>query len=1111
LRLFPATASAAAVAGAAIGLNPAMQTVITHADTATPWTRWGLAQNPAQVIDPKTRLPYVPTPADWVAALNKVPVLLNRSGLTLQQLEQLLEVVWVTQSGVTLQLGSTTIAGEQLASADTDLMTFTGLTGDVLDRANRFLRLWKATGLYMWELDWALDQAAGGALDDVFLAFLAGAMDVAKTLNLPFQEALTFWGTIETRDVTSHLGAEDGVIPSTYSEVFANPAILASWGALFGNPSSLSGAQIVYPASANPNATQLQPLNGISAALGLSADDISAILEASGAANELTLSTLTILLRYARLARALSLDVQDLILWISLAGASPFGGTPDDTTEFLRRLAVLRRTSLAVCDLDYLLRGQSEAESAIAFTGTQSTAVLQTIRDSIAKAVAANGLSLISVSNTAPIAIGTSRPHGLATGDRVLISGVSGNTAANGIFTVTVTGPAAFTLDGSAGNAAWTGGGTVTADLDATVRVVVIAALVTAAGVTADVVTPVLDKTGVLPLDAATIAALLAQSTVDPAQFPALVATATQVAKAGALFTALAPSPAAFAFAVANAATFGWLDPRALPLTPVAASPYVAFEALLQALKLQQRQAARSPKLFDVLGQWLLPGGLPADVPTAIGGPTLMVAGAANTSPIAITTTAPHGLVSGEQVAISLVEGNTAANGTFTITVTGPSSFTLDGSSGNGVWTAGGVVTLPGALSLSRALDASIADVTTIAAALGAGAPSLDPAHRAGTLADIAMLTGIANALDAVARYRISGATLLLLAAAAPGQDSADAAMGAFQAQYQQSAWFAAVQLVEDGLRQARRDALVAYLLGPGPVTSPGAQFLTTDDIFNYYLIDPEMCACGETTRLLQPSLAIQQFAQQCFLNLTINATVDMTDPRWTEWPWREQYQLWRANREVFLYPENFLLPETRRDASSFFSALESDLRQTNCNADAAEAAFENYLRKLVNVSRLVVAAHYNQINPDGSEVLHVFARTRGTPPQWFYRARTSPTPGNGVWSAWTALNLDIASDHLLAVVWDRRLHLVWPVFKEESQRPQDQKVPMQGGGDVPPTRKFWAVEFAMSEFSAGQWQPKQTFAEKMFLKKTIDVLPTDDLPPRAFTFRAYQDGAMNL
>jgi hypothetical protein len=126
MRLFPNVASPAAIAGAAIGLNAAMQTVITHADTATPWTRWGLVQNPSPVIDPKTRLAYTPTPTDWVAALNKVPVLLNKSGLTLQQLAQLLEVVWVTQSGVTLQLGSTTIAGEQVASADTDLMPSLG-------------------------------------------------------------------------------------------------------------------------------------------------------------------------------------------------------------------------------------------------------------------------------------------------------------------------------------------------------------------------------------------------------------------------------------------------------------------------------------------------------------------------------------------------------------------------------------------------------------------------------------------------------------------------------------------------------------------------------------------------------------------------------------------------------------------------------------------------------------------------------------------------------------------------------------------------------------------------------------------------------------------------
>jgi hypothetical protein len=182
---------------------------------------------------------------------------------------------------------------------------------------------------------------------------------------------------------------------------------------------------------------------------------------------------------------------------------------------------------------------------------------------------------------------------------------------------------------------------------------------------------------------------------------------------------------------------------------------------------------------------------------------------------------------------------------------------------------------------------------------------------------------------------------------------------------------------------------------------------LIDDDIFDCYLIDPQMCPCGETTRLLQPSLATQQFVQQCFLNLSIGATVDTTDARWSEWSWRQQYRLWEANRQVFLYPENYLLPELRPDASSFFSDLGSDLRQTDCDGDAVEKAFGNYLRKLVGVSRLGIAAHHNETKSDGSKVLHVFAPTRGTPSNWFYRTRTSQLTGSGKWSALSTLDLD--------------------------------------------------------------------------------------------------------
>jgi Tc toxin complex TcA C-terminal TcB-binding domain/Neuraminidase-like domain/Salmonella virulence plasmid 28.1kDa A protein len=1130
LRLFPNAVPASAVAGATLGLNAGMQNVIVSIDTADPWTRWGFAsKNPTPVVDPKTRQTYSPNPADWVAALNKVPVLTNRSGLTLPQLYQLLEVIWVTQGAVTLQAGLTSYAGIQLIDPDTDTMVFSGLTGDVLDRANRFLRLLNASGLQMWELDWALENAAGATLDNTFLEFLAGAIAVHTELSLPFQEVLTFWTSIETRDVTSHLADEDTIIPSTYTEVFLNPA-LAQWSTLF-SPTP-NGAQIVYLPPITPTPDQLQPLAAITAALSLDAADISAILTFSGAANALTLPTLTALLCYQRLGSSLALSISDLILWITLTANQAVGPTPgtapQDTSEFLRRLSVLQSTGLAVHDLDYLLRDESLAQSTLTFTTTQAASVLQAVRDAVAKLVSTSAgttqLTLTAVSGTvgSPVTVTTAQTHGLATGALVLVTGIAGVTGdvAVPIYSVSVTGATTFTLDGSAAQGSWTGGGSVTTNLAATIETIVVEALVSATGAPAEVVTSVLDVTAALPLGLNTIQQLVSQATIDPAQlfaqFPTLAAAFSQVAKGASLCAALALTPAAFTFLVQNASTFGWLDPSALPLTPTSASPYLAFEKLLRAIKLQQRQPARSPKLLDVLAQWIS-GPLP-DLPTALAGPTLAITAVAAGSPIAVTTAAIHNLVTGQQVSISGVGGVAAANGTWTVTVTGPTTFTLDGSAGAGSYTAGGIGTLPDALCIAAALDASIADVTAVAAQLGATAPSLTPATQSGTLADIGVLTQIADALDVLRRYRISGATLVQLVSMTPDANTSTTAMSVFQARYAQSSWLTAVTPVENALRQNRRDALVAYLLGEyllggAPAASAGAPFLTTDDIFDYYLIDPEMCACGQTTRLLQPSLAIQQFVTQCFNNLTINANVDMGDPRWSEWDWRQQFRLWQANREVFVYPENYVLPETLPNASPFFGDLQNTIAQSNCDSDSVEAAYADYLRSLVSVANPRVAAHYIQPNgtPQGATVLWVFARSHGNPPRWWYRTRTVVAPGSGAWSAWQQLNLDIASDQVVPVVWDRRLHLLWPIFHLESERQGTQSVPAAGGGSNPPPQKYWAIEFAMSEFSAQQWQAKQTYDQRMFVIQNDIAGDTFSRPPDAFTFKAAQDNSFNL
>lgn len=61
--------------------------------------------------------------------------------------------------------------------------------------------------------------------------------------------------------------------------------------------------------------------------------------------------------------------------------------------------------------------------------------------------------------NASPISI-SDTSHGLSTGDAVYIVGVGGNTRANGYWTVTVTDANNYTLTGSAGNGAYTSGGT---------------------------------------------------------------------------------------------------------------------------------------------------------------------------------------------------------------------------------------------------------------------------------------------------------------------------------------------------------------------------------------------------------------------------------------------------------------------------------------------------------------------------------------------------------------------------------------------------------------------------------------------------------------------------
>lgn len=68
-------------------------------------------------------------------------------------------------------------------------------------------------------------------------------------------------------------------------------------------------------------------------------------------------------------------------------------------------------------------------------------------------------ITVSGATNATPIVLTVPSGHGIAVDDYVFVTGVGGNTAANGTFRISVSGSTTVTLEDSAGNAAYTSGG----------------------------------------------------------------------------------------------------------------------------------------------------------------------------------------------------------------------------------------------------------------------------------------------------------------------------------------------------------------------------------------------------------------------------------------------------------------------------------------------------------------------------------------------------------------------------------------------------------------------------------------------------------------------------
>jgi Tc toxin complex TcA C-terminal TcB-binding domain/Neuraminidase-like domain len=312
----------------------------------------------------------------------------------------------------------------------------------------------------------------------------------------------------------------------------------------------------------------------------------------------------------------------------------------------------------------------------------------------------------------------------------------------------------------------------------------------------------------------------------------------------------------------------------------------------------------------------------------------------------------------------------------------------------------------------------------------------------------------------------------------------ADDIKQALKAEYPAStAWMSVIVPVQNSLREKRRDAMLAYLMAnPHPLDVFNDEY----DVYAKFLIDLEMESCQPTTRIVQAYCTVQLFAQRCLMNLEPNVKAVTEagdgsvayDENWSQWQWMRTYELWRRNRRIYLYPENFILPELLPNQSPFFQTMQNDLAQNEVNGGLADTITMNYLESLDGVARLQVQGQWYD---DASDTLHVFAGTYGGSPATYYYRTLSR---NRVWSPWEQVNLDIPDGHLVPVVISGRIFLFWPVFTSTTDEDSnEQHVPEKEDGKYPaqkPPEKYWSIQMAYSEYQDGSWSPKKISSDSI-------------------------------
>jgi len=877
----------------------------------------------------------------------------------------------------------------------------TNLSVARLDLMHRFIRLWRKTGWKMWELDLLIrnPKIGNNAINGATLLNLKAFKELREKLALPFEVMLAFYADIN-REVRVTPEKPDIKIAPLYKNVFQNIAITNpvdnNFIAVDNNdlPVNLDGA-IVFGVNAGPPFNGYTPVPTVLSTLALTQTDFDLLVTKTN--NHLSVNSLSILLRYAYLARGLKLTVKDLLLFLAITNTNDPFATVKTTADCLENLDFIKSSKLSLLELDYILNFSPNSSIGL----REETLVL--LIESLRKTLSDNkdsldrlNLSELDRKTILEFDADALAPMNVAALLAALVplqnilNAVSTNFSDAG-FSVE---EAAFIAKFNAASISPTNKTKLVEDIKTLQQNLtgllnqnqnqIKSQIASSFNLTDSQASILLDNLRLAPAPDSILKVLenvalieknpdgTFKKEISSANFPTYFNAYLLLHKVSILALKFDFTDKDLEWFVKNSASVHTLDFSALPVAP--AAPPNDFDEWL-ALH----------KFLDFKSNFPEPE---------------------NASIRSILDLAKNAASTKDQIFDEIVKLTQ--------------------------WSKADLQSLDSGFHLHHAvgdLDYTGAEVY----------------RRLKKCFDQMRLTGV----NAQTMFDWALINLDL----AHDKTVAVQTRQAVKSKYEQDDWLDKITPLQNDLREKKRSALVEYhiensLRSEAPTVNFNGKDIpnplywrNSTALYKFFLIDVEMSSCQLTSRIKQAISSAQLFIQRCFLNLEnrfVKVTLDEKEDvasanAWSQWKWMKNYRVWEANRKIFFYPENWIEPELRDDKSPVFVDLENELLQGEVTAENVEAAFLNYLHKVDEVSHLEVCGLYHQMeNLSGDEtmfeinIVHVIGRTKACPHAYYYRYYDM---NYMTWSAWEKIDLEIESDQVVPVIYNRKLHLFWLQF----------------------------------------------------------------------------------